>query len=107
MIAGHGRIWPVSCSAGLRFLRSRLDHLNDAQAKAFAITDNRLSENSVWDDRLLAEQLKELSELELDFSLEVTGFDMAEIDLRIEGLVAMMTNNRTPPTCSEQPAGSP
>jgi DNA methylase len=34
---------------------------------------------------LLAEQLKDLSLLELDFSLEVTGFEMAEIDLRIEG----------------------
>jgi hypothetical protein len=30
--------------------------------------------------------LKELSELEVDFSLEATGFTMAEIDLRIEGL---------------------
>ena len=50
------------------------------------IADNRLTENSVWDDRLLAEQLKELSKLELDFSLEVTGFEMGEIDLRIEGL---------------------
>ena len=40
------------------------------------IADNRLTENSVWDERLLAEQLKELSELELDFSLEATGFEM-------------------------------
>jgi len=52
------------------------------------IADNRLTENSVWDDRLLAQQLKELSKLELDFSLEVTGIDMGEIDLRIEGLAA-------------------
>ena len=38
-----------------------LEHLNDAQAKAFMIADNRLTENSVWNDRLLAEQLKGLS----------------------------------------------
>src|SRR6202047_3599864 len=50
------------------------------------IADNRLTENSTWDDRLLAEQLKELSELELEFSVEATGFEMGEIDLRIEGL---------------------
>src|SRR5262249_24609455 len=36
--------------------------------------------------RLLGEQLKELSELDLDFSLEATGFEIGEIDLRIEGL---------------------
>ena len=50
------------------------------------IADNRLSENSVWNDQLLAEQLQALSELELDFDLEVTGFDVGEIDLRVEGL---------------------
>jgi hypothetical protein len=30
--------------------------------------------------------LKELSELDLDFTLEATGFEMGEIDLRIESL---------------------
>ena len=53
---------------------------------AFRIADNRLTEISEWDDRLLAEQLKALSLLDLDFSLEATGFDMGEIDFRIEGL---------------------
>jgi len=64
----------------------RLEHLTEAQARAFMIADNRLTENSVWDDRLLAEQLKELSALDLDFSIEATGFEIGEIDLRIEGL---------------------
>ena len=52
------------------------------------IADNRLTENSVWDDRLLAEQLKELSVLDLEFSLEATGFEMGEIDFRIERLTS-------------------
>jgi len=47
------------------------------------------TEIASWDDRLLGEQLRELSELNLDFSLEATGFDMAEIDLLIEGASAM------------------
>ena len=50
------------------------------------IADNRLTEIATWDDRLLAEQLKELSLLELDFSVEITGFEMGEIDLRIASL---------------------
>lgn len=66
----------------------RIEHLTEAQLKAFRIADSRLSELASWNDRVLAETLKELSELELDFSLEVTGFTMAEIDLRIEGLSA-------------------
>jgi DNA modification methylase len=88
LVAGHGR-WLAAKELGLREVPTIcLEHLTAAQARAFMIADNRLTENSVWDERLLAEQLKELSELELDFSLEVTGFEMGEIDLRIEGLAA-------------------
>jgi len=46
----------------------------------------RLSENSQWDERLLAEQLKELPGVAIEFSLEITGFDVGEIDLKIESL---------------------
>ena len=48
------------------------------------IADNRLTEIASWDDRLLAEQLQALSSVELDFDIETIGFDMGEIDLRIE-----------------------
>jgi hypothetical protein len=86
VIAGYGRILACQLLGWTEVPTICLEHLSDAQAKAFMLADNRLTENSVWDDRLLAEQLKELSELELDFSLEVTGFEMGEIDLRIESL---------------------
>jgi DNA modification methylase len=86
VIAGHGRIL-AGLELGLTEVPTIcLAHLSEAQAGAFMIADNRLTETSVWDDRLLAEQLKELSVLDLDFDLEATGFTMGEIDLRIEGL---------------------
>ena len=53
---------------------------------AFLIADNRLTENSSWDERMLGEQLKILSELELDFDLEAIGFEVPEIDLLIDGV---------------------
>ena len=58
----------------------RLDHLTPEQTRAFMIADNRLSEISTFDDQLLAQQLKELSLHGLDFSVEVTGFEMGEIE---------------------------
>jgi DNA modification methylase len=64
----------------------QVEHLTDAQARAFAIADNRLCEIATWDNRLLAEELRDLSEIHLDFSLEVTGFDCGEIDFRIQSL---------------------
>ena len=88
IVAGHGRILACQLLGWREVPTICLAHLSAAQAKAFMIADNRLTENSVWDERLLAEQLKELAILDLDFSLEVTGFDMGEIDLRIEGLAA-------------------
>ena len=77
-----------------------LDHLTPAQARAFMIADNRLTEIATWDDRLLAQQLKDLSLLGLDFSLEVTGFEMGEIDLRIASLEDDARAGRRPGRCS-------
>ena len=88
VLAGHGRIMACKELGWSEVPTIRLEHLSEAQARAFMIADNRLTENSVWDDRLLAEQLKELSILDLDFSIEATGFEMGEIDLRIEGLTS-------------------
>jgi ParB-like nuclease domain/DNA methylase len=88
VIAGHGRIMACRLLGWSKVPTICLEHLSEAQAAAFMIADNRLTENSVWDDKLLGEQLKELAILNLDFSIEVTGFDMGEIDLRIERLEA-------------------
>jgi DNA modification methylase len=88
VIAGHGRIMACELLGRAEVPTICLDHLTDAQARAFMIADNRLTENSTWDERLLGEQLKELSVLNLEFNLEATGFTMGEIDLRIEGLTS-------------------
>lgn len=86
VIAGHGRIFAAKQLGRTEVPCIRIDHLTEAQAKAFMIADNRLTELAEWDERLLAENLKELSLLELDFDLEVIGFESGEIDLMIEGL---------------------
>ena len=89
VIAGHGRLLACGELGITEVPTLRLDHLTPAQARAFMIADNRLTEIASWDDQLLAEQLKDLSLLGLDFSIEVTGFEMGEIDLRIAALQDM------------------
>ena len=84
VIAGHGRLLAARQLGWREVPTIQLHHLSEAQARAFMIADNRLTEISEWDDALLATQLRELAALDLDFSLEVTGFDIGEIDLRIE-----------------------
>jgi DNA modification methylase len=86
VIAGHAILLAAKRLGLKRIPTIRLDHLTEQQAKAFAIADNRLSELSTWDDRLLAQTLKDISTLDLDLSIEATGFTMAEIDVLIESL---------------------
>jgi len=86
IVCGHGRT-QAAAALGMREVPTIcLEHLSPAQIRAFMIADNKLTENASWDDRLLAEQLRDLSLLGLDFSLEVTGFEIGEIDLRIASL---------------------
>jgi DNA modification methylase len=97
IVVGHGR-WLACHLLGITEVPTLcLDHLTPAQASAFMIADNRLTEIGSWDDRLLAEQLQELSVHGLDFNIEVTGFEMAEIDLRIASL-------EEPPERDDDPA---
>lgn len=103
VVAGHGRILACKELSWTMVPTISLAHLTAAQAKAFLIADNRLTEISEWNDRLLAEQLKELSLLDLDFELDVTGFDVAQIDLRIESLNEA---DSTEDDLADQPAAS-
>src|SRR5271155_4247454 len=105
--AGHGRL--LACrELGITEVPTLcLDHLTPAQARAFMITDNRLTEIATWDDRLLAQQLKELSRVDLDFNIEVTGFEMAEIDLRIGVLNAKAKTVEDPADAIPEPEAGP
>ena len=84
VICGHARVLAPKALGRIEVPTIKLEHLSESQARAFMIADNRLNEISLWNDEFLAEQLKELSLQDLDFSLEATGFHMAEIDLRIQ-----------------------
>jgi hypothetical protein len=88
VISGHGRLLACQKLGITEVPTISLEHLTPEQVKAFAIADNRLSEISVWDDQLLASQLKALAEVDLSFDIEATGFSIGEIDLRIESLDA-------------------
>ena len=56
----------------------KADDLTPAQIKAYRIADNKVAEYSTWDNELLTIELEKLQEL--DFDLELTGFDEWEFD---------------------------
>jgi len=78
IIAGHGRVEAAKAEGFKEIPCVFAEYLTDAQRKAFTIIDNRLTENSTWDEALLALELGDLKEL--GFDLELTGFDASEIE---------------------------
>jgi DNA modification methylase len=96
VIAGHGRLLAAQQLGLTEVPTILLDHLSDAQKRAFMITDNKLTENAEWNPQLLGEQLRDLSLLDLDFDIEITGFETAEIDLMIDGAESGVTSDRDP-----------
>lgn len=61
VVAGHGRV--LACrDLGITSVPIiRLEHLTPAQARAFNIADNKLTENGEWDSQLLGEIFVELT----------------------------------------------
>ena len=86
IIAGHGRFEAAKLSGCAQVPVICLEHLTEAQARAYMLADNKLTDRSSWDDTALAVHLKELSELALDFDIEAIGFELPEIDFRIQSL---------------------
>src|SRR5579863_10310570 len=105
VVAGHGRILAAQQIGMTTVPTILLDHLTGAQLRAFMIADNRLTENAEWNEQLLGEQLRELSVLDLDFDIEITGFDTGEIDVLIDGVEAAADEKRD--AADELPAAGP
>ena len=95
-MAGHGRVEAAKLFGPYPVPTIRLDHMSEAQKRAFIVADNRLAELAGWDRELLAIEFAELSTLEIDFDLEITGFETAEIDRLIE--IAGLEPAKTRPT---------
>ncbi len=89
IVAGHGRVEAARQLGMAAVPTVRVDHLTQAQTRALRIADNRLAELSDWNRDALQIEFADLMELsledELSFDLTVTGFDLPEIDLVIDG----------------------
>jgi len=86
IIAGHGRYEAAKLAGYTQVPVIFLDHLTETQARAYMLADNKLTDRSTWDDSKIAIHLKELTDLALDFDIEAIGFELPEIDIRIQSL---------------------
>ena len=77
IIAGHGRLLAARRLQLVEVPVIVLDHLTEAQKRAYILADNQLALNAGWDDALLAAELAALQQE--DFNLDLIGFDDAEL----------------------------
>jgi DNA modification methylase len=77
VIAGHGRIMAAREEGITEVPCVFVDHLTEAQKKAYILADNRMALDAGWDEELLKIELEELHGL--GFDLELTGFDEKEL----------------------------
>lgn len=78
IIAGHGRVLAAGDIGIEEIPCIVLEGLTEAQERAYVIADNKLTLNSAWDYEMLEFEITELKEL--DFEIELLGFDLAEFN---------------------------
>lgn len=77
IIAGHGRLMAARKLGMDKVPVVQLDHMTEAQRKAYVLADNRIALNSGWDTGMLSLELQELKD---DIDLSLLGFDADELD---------------------------
>lgn len=77
IVAGHGRLSAARELALDVVPVVVLDHLTEAQKKAYILVDNKLAENASWNEELLQEEIVALN-LQ-DFDISILGWDEDEI----------------------------
>jgi len=82
LIAGHGRILAAAQLGLTEAPVIVLDHLTEAQRRAYRIADNKLTELGGWDEALLLQELQAL--LAEDFDLGLVGIPEDELDALLQ-----------------------
>lgn len=83
IIAGHGRVLAARQLGLTEVPVIVLEHLTEAQKRAYILADNRLGEAAGWDAGLLSLELADLSELGVE--LAGLGFGGGELDALLNG----------------------
>src|SRR5580658_2038056 len=73
IIAGHGRLLAARRLQLAEVPVIVLDHLSEAQKRAYIIADNQVALNAGWDDDVLRAELAALQAE--DFNIDLIGFD--------------------------------
>lgn len=95
LIAGHGRT-EAARRLGMKTVPCiRIEHMTDAQRRAYIIADNKIASEAGWDTELLKLELGELAAE--GFDTFATGFDMKGLDEALAD-IGKDQDGKPPPT---------
>ena len=103
ILAGHGRLLAARKLQLQEVPVIVLDHLTEAQKRAYILADNQLALNAGWDEPLLAAELAALQQE--DFDVGVLGFEDEELArlLAAQDAAEAMTDEDAVPELPETP----
>jgi DNA modification methylase len=84
LLVGHGRLEAARAEGIEELTCIVVEHLTEAQKRAYIIADNRLALNAGWDAEMLSVEIADLQGVDFDVSL--LGFDDAELNKLLGGV---------------------
>lgn len=101
IIAGHGRVLAAKAEGIAEVPCVLVEHLTDAQRRAYILADNRLAELSGWDTEMLALELGEIKAEGMDLTL--AGFDAEALVLDDPAALAEALGEDKPKSAASEP----
>ena len=107
IIAGHGRLLAARKLQLQEVPVIVLDHLTEAQKRAYIIADNQLALNAGWDEELLRAELAALQDE--DFNVRLIGFEDEELArlLAAQNAAEGLTEEDAVPELPDTPTSQP
>jgi DNA modification methylase len=102
ILAGHARHQAAAVLGLPQVPTIPISHLTPERKRAFILADNRLAELAGWDEEILKVELDELFAVDLDFNIEVTGFDSVDLD-RLDRAPTEAQKEVVPPVDLDRP----
>jgi ParB-like chromosome segregation protein Spo0J len=106
IVAGNG-VHLAASSLGYKKIPVIFMELEDAKAKALAISDNRLSENGEYDLNLFNAAVLQINQWNPDMEWKALGFDNSEIQLLLSSINSEIKSDTEPTSISSDSIDEP
>ena len=87
ILCGHARVEAAKGLGHATVPTLSVEGLSETELRLYAVAENRLGELAEWNWSLLAQELQAIHALDVEIDLSLSGFDLPEIEILLDGLV--------------------